>query len=302
MLSYLHSFHAGNHADILKHTTLLYVLEYLNKKGSPYSFFDTHAGRGMYNLKSDEAQKTHEAEKGILTLLKAQSEKNDDFPKELFPYIDFVKLCLKKGFYPGSPAFEIAFSKKGSFVSLSELHKAEFASLEKNIALLNPECIVNAKNSSGWETLRKNLPPKINRGAILCDPSYEEKSDFTDAAEFLSFAHRKWSAAEIMLWYPLLRNKKDEIENMKQAILAAVKKRDSHTEVLDAALLVQDEDSHVETSLEKSIGSENPRLYGSGMFIVKPSFGLKEHLESVLPFLSVLLGKDGKGSYYIVEN
>lgn len=301
MLSYLHSFHAGNHADILKHTTLLYVLEYLNRKDKPCSFFDTHAGRALYDLKGEEAEKTREAENGIVKLLREAEnpEKKSAFPKELFPYIDFVKLCLKKGFYPGSPAFEIAFSKKNSFVALNELHKTEFSALEKNIAFLKPECLVNVKNASGWETLRKHLPPKIRRGAILCDPSYEEKSDFTDAAELVSSAHKKWFAAEILLWYPLIANKTDETENMKQAIFASVKSQDSHTEVLDAKLLVDTAESHTETSLEKSIGSEKPRLYGSGMFVVQPSFGLKEHLESVLPFLSNLLGRNGNGSFEV---
>ncbi len=301
MLSYLHSFHAGNHADILKHTTLLYVLEYLKRKDKPCSFFDTHAGRALYDLRSTEAEKTHEAENGILRLLSEAEnpEKKSAFPKNLFPYIDFVDSWIKKGFYPGSPAFELCFSERGSFVSLNELHKTEFQALENNIGRINPSCSFNAKNASGWETLRKNLPPKIRRGAILCDPSYEEKSDFTDASELVSSAHKKWFAAEIMLWYPLLANKTDEIENMKQAILASVKNQDSHTEVLDARLLVDKAESHTETSLEKSTGSGNPRLYGSGMFVVQPSFGLKEHLESVLPFLSNLLGRNGNGSFEV---
>lgn len=323
MLSYLHSFHAGNHADILKHVTLLYVLEYLNKKNKPYSFFDTHAGRALYNLESDEAKKTGEAESGIIKLLKVANESKaenqtenlsksanetffrksamleEKFPQELNSYIKFVKSFLSKGFYPGSPAFELSLSKKDSFVSLSELHKTEFKALKKNVEILNPECFVNEINASGWETLRKNVPPKINRGAILCDPSYEELSDFSNAAENLSFAHKKWSAATILLWYPLLQNKSEEIENMKQAILAIVKNRDVHTEVLDAKLLVDTEVSHTETSLEKSIGSEKPRLYGSGMFVVRPSFGLKEHLEKVLPFLSQVLCRSENGSFSV---
>lgn len=313
MLSYLHSFHAGNHADILKHVTLLYVLEYLNKKNKPYSFFDTHAGRALYNLESDEAKKTREAESGIIKLLKVAnencSEENENlnqsaklaetFPQELNSYIKFVKSFFSKGFYPGSPAFEISLSKKSSFVSLSELHKTEFEELKQNVEKLKPECFVNEINASGWETLRKNVPPKINRGAILCDPSYEELSDFSNAAENLSFAHKKWSAATILLWYPLLQNKSEEIENMKQAILAIVKNRDVHTEVLDAKLLVDTEESHTETSLEKSIGSEKPRLYGSGMFVVRPSFGLKEHLEKVLPFLSQVLCRSENGSFSV---
>ncbi len=299
MLSYLHSFHAGNHADILKHVTLLYVLEYLNKKEKPYSFFDTHAGSGLYNLKNENALKTGEAKLGIEKLLSEHKKNPSAIPAELSHYIDFVEKSLKKGFYPGSPAFEISLSKKGTFINLTELHRTEFESLKKNVEFLRPSCFVNILNDSGWNILKKNIPPALKRGVILCDPSYEEKSDYTNAAELLSESHKKWNAATILLWYPLLANKSEEIENMKQFILAAAKKHDSHTEILDAQLLGDTEDSHIETTLEKSIGSEKPRLYGSGIFALQPCWGLKEHLEAVLPFLSGLLGKDGNGSFKV---
>lgn len=299
MLSYLHSFHAGNHADILKHVALLYILEYLVKKEKPYSFFDTHAGSGLYNLKAESALKTGEASKGIEKLLSSFEKKSSSVPEALLHYINFVQKSLKKGFYPGSPAFEASFSRKGDFLNLTELHKTEFNLLSENIKSLNPACFANILNESGWKILEKNIPPAIKRGVVFCDPSYEEKSDYTNAAELLSEAHKKWNAALIFLWYPLLANKSEEIENMKQMILAAAKNRDSHTEILDAQLLVDTEDSHVETTLENSIGSEKPRLYGSGIFVVRPCWGLKEHLEAVLPYLSELLGNEGKGSFKV---
>ncbi len=299
MLSYLHSFHAGNHADILKHVALLYILEYLSKKEKPYSFFDTHAGSGLYNLNSENSLKTGEAAKGIEKLLSAFEKNPEKIPQPLLSYINFVQNSLKKGFYPGSPAFEAVFSRKGDFLNLTELHKAEFNSLSENIKSLKPSGFANILNDSGWNILKKNIPPAIKRGVVFCDPSYEEKSDYSNAAELLSEVHKKWNAALIFLWYPLLANKSEEIENMKQAILASVKNRDSHTEVLDAQLLVDTEDSHVETTLENSIGSEKPRLYGSGIFVVRPCWGLKEHLEAVLPYLSELLGNEGNGSFKI---
>lgn len=297
MLSYLHEFHAGNHADILKHVTLLYVLEYLNKKNKPYSFFDTHAGAGLYRLDSEEALKTGEASRGIQKLL---SQKN--IPSQLGSYLKLVKDCLSKKYYPGSPSIEVLSAQEGSNLFLSELHPKEFVKLENNIENL---CVhqrlsaVKIMNESGWEVLKKQVPPALKRGAILCDPSYEETSDYLNAGKLLSEAHKKWSGATILLWYPLLANKIEEIDNMKQQILAAVKNRDSHTEVLDAQLCIDSEDSHIETSLKESIGSSKPRLYGSGMFIVNPSWGLDEHLKSVLPYLSGLLGNEGNGSFKV---
>ena len=306
MLSYLHEFHAGNHADILKHVTLLYVLEYLNKKQKPYSFFDTHAGAALYGIDSEQALKTGEASRGIQRLLMKEKENPSQVPASLKPYLDFVNSWNSKGFYPGSPAMEIAKSYEGSNLFLCELHKKEFEKLSENVAaakffrqrdsLKDIQCILH--NVSGWSVLKSNVPPALKRGAVLCDPSYEENSDYLDAAKYLGEAHRRWGGATIMLWYPLLMNKADQIDNMKQSIISMVKNRDMHTEILDAVLCVDSEDSHEETSLEQSIGSLKPRLYGSGMLVINPSWGLCQHLQSVLPYLQCVLQNDSNGSWF----
>lgn len=297
MLSYLHEFHAGNHADILKHVTLLYVLEYLNKKNKPYSFFDTHAGAGLYELDSEEALKTGEAARGIQKLLV-----QNNIPSELHSYVSFVNKCLSKKYYPGSPAIEILSAMEGSNIFLMELHPKEYKKLENSISIVRENqnsSVVRILNESGWDVLKKQIPPALKRGAVLCDPSYEELSDYHNAAKYLSEVHKKWSGSTLMLWYPLLANKSDEIDSMKQQILSTVKNRDSHTEVLDVQLCIDSEDSHKETSLQEAIGSAKPRLYGSGMFVVNPSWGLNGHLNEILPYLAQLLGNDGNGFYKV---
>ena len=315
MLSYLHTFHAGHHADILKHITLLYTLEYFNKKNKPYTVFDTHSGRGLYDLKSEAALKTGEAAKGIGRLLEDIANdsvnNNASAKKSLASYIDFVRAALKNGFYPGSPAFERAFLQEESTLFLTELHKTEHEELSENIkkietfdfaenkTLISKNCTVKIENKDGFSNLKASVPPVIKRGFVLCDPSYEEKSDYTNASEILSLVHKKWSGGTLLLWYPLLSNRSEEIENMKQAILSTVKNRDTHTEVLDAQLLVDTVDSHRETSLKDAIGSEKPRLYGSGMFVVNPCWDLDAHLKEVLPYLSKLLGRDGNGGFFV---
>jgi 23S rRNA (adenine2030-N6)-methyltransferase len=299
MLSYLHSFHAGNHADILKHVTLLYTLLYFNKKDKPYTVFDTHSGRGLYDLESESALKTGEAQNGICRLLQdfeSQKRRLDG----LVPYIDFVKDSLKKGFYPGSPAIEKSFINEKGILFLTELHKTEYEMLLSSMkSLVCRKVTVHVENKDGFAFLSGNTPPAIKRGLVLCDPSYEEEGDYFRAAEVLSSVHKKWSGATILLWYPLLANRAEQIENMKRSVLATVKNRDSHTEVLDAALLVDSPESHVETSLSESIGNSRPRLYGSGMFAVNPCWGLDEHLKSVLPYLSELLGREGNGGFSV---
>ncbi|MBQ5998021.1 MAG: 23S rRNA (adenine(2030)-N(6))-methyltransferase RlmJ [Treponema sp.] len=299
MLSYLHSFHAGNHADILKHVTLLYTLLYFNKKDKPYTVFDTHSGRGLYDLESESALKTGEAKNGICRLLQ-DFEQQGKCPEGLVPYIDFVKDSLKKGFYPGSPAIEKSFIKEAGTLFLTELHKTEYDILISSIKSLEGGRIsVHVENKDGFAFLSGNTPPVVKRGFILCDPSYEEERDYFRAAEILSAVHKKWSGATILLWYPLLANRAEEIENMKQSVLATVKNRDSHTEILDASLLVDSPESHVETILSESIGNSRPRLYGSGMFVVNPCWGLDVHLKSVLPYLSELLGREGNGDFSV---
>ncbi|MBQ5471327.1 MAG: 23S rRNA (adenine(2030)-N(6))-methyltransferase RlmJ [Treponema sp.] len=294
MLSYLHSFHAGNHADILKHFVLLYTVNYFNKKTKPYTIFDTHSARGLYNLQSEESLKTGEAQKGILRVL--DDEKNT--PEQLKNYLSFVKQSIKNGFYPGSPCIEATCMQSGCNLFLTELHKTEFQELQKNISF-RTDCFVDIQNKNGFEFVSKNTPPVLKRGFVLCDPSYEEKSDYINSAELFCNVHKKWSGATLLLWYPLLNNKIEEIENMKQAILSCVKNKNPNTEVLDCSLCVDTPDSHIETTLKDSIGSDKPRLYGSGMFIVNPCWGLKEELEAVLPYLSEKLANDGHGTFSV---
>lgn len=300
MLSYLHEFHAGNHADILKHLVLLYTLEYLNKKEKPYTFFDTHSGSGLYNIKSESATKTAEAALGIEKLL-TLSKKDKNVPSQLEHYLSFCADFLKKGFYPGSPAFEVSFMNKNSTLFLTELHKVEYEKLIHSVNDLNcsKKLKVFVENKDGFLFLKAKTPPQIKRGVILCDPSYEEKSDYENVAKILSDVHKHWSAATIILWYPLIANKSEQIETMKQAIYANAKKENSNIEILDANLLVDSFDSHLETSLRESIGSKTPRLYGSGVFVVNPCWGLNEFLSSCLAYLSKVLARNEKGTFYV---
>lgn len=305
LLSYLHEFHAGNHADILKHLALLYTIDYLNKKDKPYSFFDTHSGSALYDIKSRNAEKTGEAALGIEKLL--LSVKNNECNKivyeQLAPYIKFASECLKKGFYPGSPAFELNFLNKNSALFLTELHRTEYQKLLNSVNKLNEYKKIKTivENKDGFSFLKANTPPQIKRGAILCDPSYEEASDYENVSKVLSYVHKHWSAAIIIVWYPLLANKIEQIEIMKQSIYADAMKINPNTEVLDAALLVDSPSSHKETSLKESIGSKTPRLYGSGIFVLNPCWGQKEFLESSLEYLSSVLARNENGSFSVAS-
>lgn len=285
MLSYIHAYHAGNHADILKHTVLVLLMESLNAKQKPYTFFDTHAGSGLYSLDDERALKTGESERGIERLLKIAENKSP--PEEMRSYLEIAKKYYALRKYPGSPLIVSDLLFEESVHIASELHRTEFENLKENMRSRK----INLHQRNGWEMLNALTPPKIKRGAILCDPSYEELSDYENAHKFLSAVYKKWQTATISLWYPLIRYRRDVIENMKSALFASVKKINASTEILDVDLCVESENAHKETSLKDTIGSESPRLYGSGMFIINPPWKLDEKLSVILPYLRDVLRK-----------
>lgn len=289
MLSYLHEFHAGNHADILKHITLVILLEHLNEKNKPYTFFDTHAGAGLYRFDDERAQKTGECGRGIIRLLDYAERFPETVPEDLKTYVSLVRKYADCGMYPGSPAIEADLLGEKSVLIASELHPAEFDALRMNMKGRR----IHLHHRDGWEMLSALTPPEIRRGAVLCDPSYEEKSDYATAAKTLSAVHRKWPAATIALWYPLLAYRTELIQQMKDSFLGSVRAVNANIEVCDISFCVDKADSHRETTLEEASGNENPRLYGSGMLVVNPPWKMEEKLRGVLPFVADALGCSG---------
>lgn len=284
MLSYQHIFHAGNHADLLKHSVLIQVLESLNKKDKPYTFFDTHAASGLYDLKDNRSLKTGEAEKGI-THFAAKA----DMPKAFAAYMTFVQKYLKDSLYPGSPEIERSFMRAQDTLILSELHPQEIENLRNNMKKTSdsqPE--IQIHNRNGWEMLKALTPPATKRGAALIDPSYEEASDYTMAADTICAVHKKWSNGIIMLWYPLLAHREGEITAMLNQITDEARSQNANIEICDFRLEVFDKASHKEVSLEEfraSEGKNPPRLYGSGMLVLNAPWMLKENTLEMIAYI-----------------
>ncbi len=273
MLSYQHAFHAGNHADILKHFVLTFVLNSLNKKDKPYTFFDTHSGSGLYDLYDNRILKTGEAEKGIQKLL----SKTSDFPEEMQIYINLVKEYSKKNLYPGSPEIERRLVRAGNCLILSELHPQEIEILRNNMnhPTVAPEtkAKIQIHNRNGWEMIKALTPPPTKRGAVLIDPSYEETQDYIDAAKYITEVNKKWSNGIIMLWYPLLAHRESDITVMLETILESARKVNPNVETCNLQLCVYSKD-------EKDL----PRLYGSGMLVINSPWMLKESGEKIINF------------------
>ena len=330
MLSYLHAFHAGNHADILKHAALIQVIKKLNQKSAPYSFFDTHAGSGLYSTNGEKARKTGEASRGVLALAAFLSEnqkalqdqesasgelqqdhnaggepKTDANPKSaaLADYMALVRPYLKLDLYPGSPLIERALLRADASHTICELHPAEYEALKENCARdfgLTTVPRTQILKADGFKTLLAQTPPKIKRGAVLIDPSYEEASDYEAVAKTAVAVHKKWSAGIIMIWYPLLAHRAQEIERMIAAVCGAAKSQNANTNILRAEFCVDAPDSHTEMSPQENAAAKAaPRLYGSGLLVVNAPWKLDEELEAALKFLSGVPGLANAPSYSV---
>lgn len=308
MLSYIHAYHAGNHADILKHLTLSFILDYLCKKEKPFTVIDTHAGSGLYSFEDERAQKTGEAESGVQRLIRTfekegifttHNENNskgllNDNLAHLFSslppaakYFNLISKYYSNGQYPGSPLIENFFLRPGDEQILSEFHPTAFEELKNCFYNRRKFCDENGLNliepqihkRDGYEMLKAVTPPKIKRGLCVIDPSFEDASDFEKCGEVISRVHKKWSTGIIALWYPLVSHRSAEISMMKERIAGCVESDEPR--VLDIQMEVKRKEDM--TGLAS--------LYGSGMFIVNFPYKMDEEMKEILPFLAETLGE-----------
>jgi 23S rRNA (adenine2030-N6)-methyltransferase len=198
MLSYQHAYHAGNRADIHKHGLLASVLEILARKDRPLTYMETHAGRGVYDLRSAEALKTGEAAQGWSLL--------DDAAIKKFPagYVNAVRGlndgCLQP-LYPGSPAVAARILRPQDEMYLMELHPQEHTALARNFSR---DKRIHIHKRDGFEGVLALSPPRRRRGLVLIDPSYEMKTEYDAVVDFVVKLTRKWPEASILIWAPML--------------------------------------------------------------------------------------------------
>ncbi len=274
MLSYRHAFHAGNHADVLKHFVLLEVLRYYCRKDKPWWFIDTHAGAGCYALQGEQAGKTAEFEQGVGRLWG-----RDDLCDTLASYIEAVAQFNPHGglnFYPGSPALAMTQLREQDRMRLFELHPADFVSLDKTFERDRDRVLV--RRADGFGGLRSLLPPPSRRAVVLIDPSYEVKDDYRKVVDVLREATRKFPGGTYMLWYPLLSRPEAQRLPDRLATLDA-------GSWLDLRLVVQ-------TPSRDGFG-----MFGSGIYLINPPWTLPETLESAMPELVKALGLDEQAGF-----
>lgn len=269
MLSYRHAFHAGNHADVLKHFVLSEVLAYYSGKGKPYWIIDTHAGAGLYALDRGYATQNKEYLGGIGALWK-----RDDLPPPLARYVDQVRACNPDGtlrFYPGSPQLARQTLQPADRLRLFELHPGDVEILLENFDGLGRQ--VRIEKLDGYAGLKALLPPPTRRGVILIDPPYEEKQDYARVVDALKDSLQRFATGTYLLWYPLLQRPEPRLlqERLGKLGLASW---------LHVALRV------------RTPSAEGPGMSGSGMFVINPPWILPEKLQQTLPYLVDRLGQD----------
>lgn len=271
MLSYRHSFHAGNHADVLKHTVQSLIIESLKEKEKPFLYLDTHAGAGRYKLSSEHAERTGEYLEGI-----ARIWQQDDLPVELGPYISAVKALNHSGnlrYYPGSPLIARHLLREQDSLQLTELHSSDFPLLRAEFQKDNR---ARVERADGYTQLKSKLPPASRRGLILIDPPYEMKTDYQDVVKGIAEGYRRFATGTYALWYPVVL--RQQIKRMIRELEETGIRR-----ILQIELAVRPD-------------SDQRGMTASGMIVINPPWKLEQQMTNVLPWLHKTLVPAGTGS------
>ena len=268
-MNYRHIYHAGNFADVAKHVGLIYCLEAMKRKDAAFFVLDTHAGRGYYDLRGAEAQKSGEAERGIQRLLHAGRA-----GEPLAAY--FAALGVAPGErlarYPGSPALIAGALRPQDRAVCNELIAAEARAAERE---LYSSGRLHLEVGDGYVALRSHLPPAERRGLVLIDPPYENADELAALTAALGDAHRRWPTGTFVAWYPIVSAAQRRRVHARFAALRLPK-------MLLADLAVHADDA--------SVG-----LAGSGLLLVNPPFGADEFLLSAYLAIHASLSEAGRG-------
>ena len=292
MLSYRHAFHAGNHADVLKHVVTMQLLSYLGQKDTPYMYIDTHAGAGMYALDGGYAAKNAEFETGIARLWDRK-----DLPAPLAEYIKLIKAMNPSGkmrYYPGSPYVADKTMRPEDRLRLFELHPSDSKILQDNFKKVEAHAAAQGERPSGrgtrvmiqkadgFQGLKALLPPPSRRGLVLIDPPYEDKGDYKRVKDTLQDALGRFATGTYAVWYPVLHR-------MESRQLPDKLKRLTSNGWLNVTLTIS-------TPSPDGFG-----LHSSGMFVINPPYTLEPMLRDLMPFLVSALGRDA-GAGFTLES
>ncbi|RKP50583.1 23S rRNA (adenine(2030)-N(6))-methyltransferase RlmJ [Trinickia fusca] len=278
MLSYRHAFHAGNHADVLKHAVVVQLLHYLALKDKAFWYIDTHAGAGVYSLVEGYATKTAEFETGIGKLWQ-----RSDLPPALAEYVEQVSALNVDGtlrYYPGSPYLAWRLMREQDRMRLFELHTTEIDVLRHNFRDAGRRAMLYA--GDGFDGIKAILPPPPRRALVLVDPSFEDKHDYAHTITCVEESLKRFATGIYAIWYPQVT--RPESQRFPEQL-----KRLQPTNWLHLTLTVS------------RPPSDGYGLYGSGMFILNPPYTLAAAMKEALPYLVKALGQDETAQFKIEQ-
>ena len=275
MLSYRHSFHAGNHADVLKHIVLMLILENLKLKEKGFFYLDTHSGVGRYRLSSNESEKTGEYKEGIGRLWD-----QTDLPEDVARYVKMIKKLNYGGkelrYYAGSPLIAAELLRPQDRALLTELHPSDYPILRNNFS---DDKNVRVKCDNGFQQVKATLPPKERRGLVLIDPPYELKEDYDLVVKAIEEGYKRFATGIYAIWYPVVlrQHTKRIVRGLQES---GIRK------ILQIELAVRPD-------------SDQRGMTASGMIVINPPWQLEAQMKKILPYLTKTLVPEGTGSWTV---
>ena len=270
MLSYRHSFHAGNHADVLKHIVQTLIIESLKEKEKPFLYLDTHAGAGRYQLTNAHATRTGEYLEGIARLWQ-----QEEVPELILPYLEAVGSLNQSDelrYYPGSPLLAAKLLREQDLLMLTELHPTDFPLLRTEFSR---DKRVRVCREDGFGQLKSKLPPVSRRGFALIDPPYELKQDYSAVVKGIVEGYKRFATGTYAIWYPVVH--RQQIKRMLKDLEATGIRK-----ILQIELAVKPD-------------SDQLGMTASGMIVINPPWKLASQMASILPWLHKTLVPEGTG-------
>ena len=270
MLSYRHSFHAGNHAGVLKHIVQTLIIESLKEKEKPFLYLDTHAGAGRYQLTNAHATRTGEYLEGIARLWQ-----QEEVPELILPYLEAVgslNTSDELRYYPGSPLLAAKLLREQDLLMLTELHPTDFPLLRTEFSR---DKRVRVCREDGFGQLKSKLPPVSRRGFALIDPPYELKQDYSAVVKGIVEGYKRFATGTYAIWYPVVH--RQQIKRMLKELEATGIRK-----ILQIELAVKPD-------------SDQLGMTASGMIVINPPWKLASQMASILPWLHKTLVPEGTG-------
>lgn len=269
-MNYRHAFHAGNHADVLKHIVLTRLIALMSRKEQPFAYLDTHAGLGLYDLQGDQASRTGEYLEGVARLWGRK-----DLPAMTADYMQVLHKMNPGGelrYYPGSPELARRLARSQDRVLLNEKHPEDGVMLKAN---MKGDRRVAVHLGEGWHVPRALLPVAEKRAVMLIDPPFEKLDEMQRCVESLKDAISRMRQTVVAIWYPI--KDKRQLRRFYQDLAAS-----GAPKLLQVELFVHPLDTP-------------NSLNGSGLAIANPPWGLEEELRELLPWLAKTLGQTQGG-------